>query len=199
MSPEDTIVKGFVALALYFDRSTRTVRRWAQAPDFPRLSGRRFDVLQVQAWLDARQGLPATPPASRRLVEGGRQPGLPEEDGGKDYWDRKAKEFQAKSREMEYRQRRGELVSRQEVDALHVARSLVVKQGLLSLARALPPQLIHCRDEREMEILISKSVRELLEEFSRPLPEQLGAVAGTLNAPDLTNMAQVEEEEQPRP
>ena len=73
---------------------------------------------------------------------------------------------------MDLRQRRGELVERQEVEQLFISRIMAVKQGLLNLPRGLPPQLIHCKEEREMEGIIARVVRELLESFSRPLPEK---------------------------
>ena len=62
---------------------------------------------------------------------------MPRENGGKDHWDKKAKEWQARTRELEYRKLLGELVERREVEAQFVSRILAVKQGLLALARGL--------------------------------------------------------------
>ena len=95
-------------------------------------------------------------------------------EGDKDYWDMRGKKAQAQKRELDLRQRRGELVERREVEQLFIARIMAVKQGLLNLSRGLPPQLRQCRDEREMEGIIARAVRDLLESFSRPLPENLG-------------------------
>jgi hypothetical protein len=58
-----------------------------------------------------------------------------------------------------------------------VARILAVKQGLQSLARALPPLLIHCRAEREMEAIIARTVRDLLEGYATPLPAGMSPAA----------------------
>jgi len=95
---------------------------------------------------------------------------------GKNYQEERLKRHKADLAEMEVKQRRGELVERREVEQLFVARIMAVKQGLMNLSRALPPQLIHCQEEREMEIIIIRVVRELLEEFSRPLPAAMQSV-----------------------
>jgi hypothetical protein len=92
---------------------------------------------------------------------------------GKDYEDARMKKARADLLEMDLRQRRGELVPLKEVEQMFVARIMAVKQGLLALSRALPPQLVICQTEREMEPVIHKAVYGLLEAFARPLPESL--------------------------
>lgn len=74
---------------------------------------------------------------------------------------------------MDLRQCRGELVERQEVEQLFISRIMPVKQGLLNLSRGLPPQLIHCKEEREMEAVIHQAVRAFIEPHSRPLRKEL--------------------------
>jgi hypothetical protein len=170
----DSIVYGLAAVAQHFGRSERQVRRWLKA-GAPALSRNRFDVLQIQAWLDNRQGLGLAPGSGKRDRN---QLELPREDSGKDYWDKKSKEFQARQRELDYRRRLGELVERSDVEKLFVERIMAVKGGLLSLSRTLPPQLIHCRSEREMEEIIHRAVRALLEDYSRPLPHPIGTAEG---------------------
>ena len=180
MSPKDTIVKGTVAVAIHFGVARRTVQRWAKDPTFPKLPGRRFELVQIKNWLDRKDGRALAPPVGA-TGPGPRQPELTAESG-KDFWDGQGKKYQAQLRELELRQRRGELVERKEVAQLFVARIMAVKQGLLILARALPPQLATCRHEREMEPIIARAVRDLLEAFARPLPESLGgggAIAGS--------------------
>lgn len=137
----------------------------------PRLSKRRFDRQQIQTWLDRKDG--QAPPAIV-LMGDHFQPTLPVQSG-KDFWDAQNKKFQAQRRELDLKKRRGELVERREVDQLFVARIMAVKQGLLILPRALPPQLATCSHEREMEPIIRRAVQDLLETFARPLPENLGA------------------------
>jgi phage terminase Nu1 subunit (DNA packaging protein) len=167
---ETSIVDSMEKVARHFGKSLRQVQRWA-TQGMPVLSGGRYDLLQVAAW--------------RRLKKGGRGPAVMSDprsqgqpylvaEGDKDYWDMRAKKAQAEQRELDLRQRRGELIERQEVEQLFISRIMAVKQGLLSLSRGLPPQLIHCKEEREMEGMIARVVRDLLESFSRPLPESIG-------------------------
>jgi phage terminase Nu1 subunit (DNA packaging protein) len=170
MSQADSIVKGLKAVAEHFGKSLRQVQRWVRDPSFPRLSGRRFDLHQIQAWLDHRDGRPA---GGKALGEGhAQQPELPVQRG-KDFEDARMKKARADLLELDLRQRRGELVERTEVEQLFVVRIMAVKQGLLNLARSLPPQLIHCLDERDMEEIIMQSVRTLLDDYSRTLPKHL--------------------------
>jgi phage terminase Nu1 subunit (DNA packaging protein) len=167
---ETSIVNSMGKVAQHFGKSLRQVQRWARQ-GMPVLSGGRYDLLQVEAW--------------RRLKKGGRGPAVMSDprsqgqpylvaEGDKDYWDMRAKKAQAEQRELDLRQRRGELVERQEVEQLFISRIMAVKQGLLSLSRGLPPQLIRCKEEREMEGIIARTARDLLESFSRPLPESIG-------------------------
>jgi phage terminase Nu1 subunit (DNA packaging protein) len=168
----ESIVKGIAAVAAHFNKSERQVRRWRRQ-GMPGLSGGRFDLIQVQGWLDERDG---RPPVRGQCQPDPRQPDLTEQRG-KIFQDERLKRFKADLAEMELRQRRGELVERAEVEQLFISRIMVVKQGLLSLPRGLPPQLAACREEREMEAVIARAVRQLLEAFSRPLPEALGGTA----------------------
>jgi len=98
-------------------------------------------------------------------------------EGDKDYWDMRGKKAQAQERELNLRRKQRELVARAEVEQLFIARIMAVKQGLLNFSRGLPPQLIHCKEEREMEVVIARAVRDLLESFSRPLPETIGGAS----------------------
>ena len=170
---ETTIVVGKRSVAAHFGKSERQVRRWCKDPSFPRLSGRRYDLLQVQTWLDRRDGQAPARPAGSGNPE---QPFLTVQSG-KDYEDARLKKARAELLEMDLKVRRGELVPTQEVEQMFVARILAVKQGLLSLSRTLPPQLAALREEREIEAVIRRVVHHLLEDFSRPLPKSLTAGA----------------------
>lgn len=163
----DTIIHGYASLAQHFGKSERQVRRWVKQ-GCPVLSGLRFDVLQVQAWLDAKAGI-APAPRTRTPIDPRQLDLAPQR--GKDYEDARMKKARADLLELELRKRRGELIEKIEVEQLFVERILAVKQGLLAFARSLPPQLIHCASEREMEEVISREVRALLEAYSRPLPQ----------------------------
>lgn len=167
---DSTIVNSLEKVARHFGKTLRTAQRWARE-GMPGLSGGRYDLLQIEAW--------------RKVKKGGRGPGAPVDplqhgqptlvaEGDKDYCDMRAKKAQAEKRELDLRQRQGELVEREEVEQLFIARIMAVKQGLLSLPRALPPQLIHLKEEREMEGVIARAVRDLLSSFSRGMPPNVG-------------------------
>jgi len=95
----------------------------------------------------------------------------------RDYWDKENKRLQVQQRKIDIQKKKKELIERKTVEDMFVARVSAVKQGLLSLSRALPPQLIVCRSEVEMSVVISKAVHDLLETYSRPLPSHLTAGA----------------------
>jgi phage terminase Nu1 subunit (DNA packaging protein) len=155
-------MKNSQEVAAVYKKAPRTIRRWLRA-GLPRLSDGRFDRGQVDAWLEANQGKAALrqePEGEETLTWKGRRERAQAE----------RHETALEKERMELRQRRGELIDIAEVEQLFVARILAVKQGLLSLARALPPLLIHCRAEREMEAIIARTVRDLLQSYATPLP-----------------------------
>lgn len=174
----DTIVTGTEAVAQHFGVTKRSVYRWLRE-GMPRLSQKRFDLLQIQEWLERRKGIIRPGPEPGRGYHDPRQLSFADQAAasGKSFHDERLKKAKADLAEMEVKQRRGELVAKKDIYHHFVGRITVVKQGLLSLARSLPPRLIHCKTEREMEVIITMAVRELLENFSRPLPERLGSVA----------------------
>lgn len=178
---EKRILPTLKETAAHYGKSVRTLRRWSRA-GMPVLPGNRYDLDQIDRWLERKKGAIRLDESESPAAEGGEQPGagepsLPQPGQGKDHWDAKNKEWQAKQRELEYRKKQGELVQKEEVESLFVGRILAVKQGLLSLERALPPELISCKSEREMAAVIRRSVRGLLEEYSRPLPAHLAGEA----------------------
>jgi len=168
MASEDTIVKGTKAVATHFEVSRRTVQRWSGDPSFPKLPGRRFDLVQIQVWLDLRDGRPPAPP---QRGTGLQQPDLTVERG-KDFQDERLKRAKADLAEMAVRQRRGELVEWAKVEEFNERKILDVKQRLLILAQSLPPQLVNLH-EREMVPIITRAVLDVLKGFAQPMPESL--------------------------
>ena len=171
----DSIVDSLEKVAAHFKKSLRTVQRWAYRKGMPALSGGRYDLIQIRTWRDKQQGGrgPGRPGEQEQ-----RQWNLPEESG-KDFWDKEGKKYQALVRQLEYRGRLGEIVERAEVEALFAARAMAFKVSMLSFARVLPPLLIYCTDEREIESIISRVAREHLENICRPLPEKFGTQAAS--------------------
>jgi phage terminase Nu1 subunit (DNA packaging protein) len=166
--------------ALHYGKSTRTLRRWSHA-GMPVLPGNRYDLDQIDLWLERKKGAIPADGGESLAAEREEQPGAsgpaPAQPGqGKDHWDAKNKEWQAKQRELDYRKEQGELVERSKVEEVFVGRIMAVKQGLLAIPRALPPELVG-KSEREMEEILRRAVTNLLEEYSRPLPASIGAAA----------------------
>lgn len=152
-------VKGLQEIAKFFEVDPRTVRNW-RARGAPITKRYEADLGEVQLWrAKMKKG------GGEAAVQGFLGP-----QRGKDYEETRLKKAQADKMELEVKVRRGQLIERREVERLFVERILAVKQGLLAFARSLPPQLIHCASEREMEEVIGREVRALLEAYSRPLP-----------------------------
>lgn len=103
------------------------------------------------------------------------EPQVQDQESGSDryWWDKESKKYQARLRELDYRKRLGELIERSRVEDEFVARVHAVKKALIALERALPPDLIACRTEREMSEVIRKAVRNVLENFARSLPQDM--------------------------
>lgn len=157
-------------VAKHFGKSARTIYRW-QKQGMPVLLDGRFDVEAIDAWRRIKKGL--TPGQIVPSGDGSKSAGGQQTESGKDWWDKENKKFQARMRELDYKKRQGELIERKRVEDEFVSRVHAVKQALIALERSLPPDLVACRSEREMSAIIHKSVRGILESFSRPLPPHL--------------------------
>jgi hypothetical protein len=112
-----------------------------------------------------------------------------DQDPGSDkyWWDKESKKYQARLRELDYRKRLGELIERVRVEDEFIARVHAVKKALIAFERALPPELIACRTEREMSEVIRKAVRNVLENFSRPLPQDISNQTATVSQLSVQN------------
>ena len=119
----------------------------------------------MEAWIKRRHGVGETP--------GGAVPKLKLTGDGKDFWDAESKKHQARLRELEYRQRKGELIEVASAERFFMQRIDIVKQGFLAFERSLPPRLILCKNEREMAEVLHESIRGLLEVYAAPLPDSL--------------------------
>jgi phage terminase Nu1 subunit (DNA packaging protein) len=163
-----TVVKGKAEVAAHFGVTRRTITNW-EHDGMPGRSGRNYDLVAIQIWLDRKQG--------RSPARDDRQ-GFLTEQRGKDFQDERYKKASADLKEMEVRKRRKELVEWGAVEAAFTSRITAVKQALLTFERSLPPQLVHCGNEREMEAVIHQAVRATLESFARPLAVAGGEMRG---------------------
>jgi len=154
--------------ATHYQKSDRTVRRWVKE-GMPIEPGGRYDLDKIDAWLLRKRGGRKLAPIASDDSQGP----AAEEDQDKHYWDKENKRLQAAERELKLQVRQGQLIEKAEMGREFVARIHAVKQGLLSLARSLPPDLIHCQNERQMADVIERAVKALLNSYARPLPEHL--------------------------
>ena len=147
------------------------MRRWVNNQDFPKLSGRRYDLLQVQAWLDVRNGQPAAP--HRRQAADPHQTFLPQESRGKEKEDARLKKINADIKELELKKLLRELIPLAEVEALLAPRAMAYRQGILAmqtlapeigLRYSLPPEAV-----REVAKMIASRGREILANMLRPV------------------------------
>lgn len=171
---EPNVFSDISEVAKFYGKSVRTIYRW-QRQGMPAMPDGRYAQADIDAWRRVKKGLD---PAPTGTVEGAgdgsvQGQGQLEAGDGKDWWDKENKRWQARSRELDYRKRIGELIEKKKVEDEFVARVHAVKQALVSLERALPPDLVACRSEREMSAVIHKAVYAILENFSRPLPPHL--------------------------
>jgi phage terminase Nu1 subunit (DNA packaging protein) len=173
----ETIIKGKPAVAMHFGVSERTVRRWAKDSSFPRLSGGRFDLIQIQSWLDAKDG--RAPTALARAGDA-RQPELPIQRG-KDYEEQRFKRLKADLAEIELRKARGELIEVAGLEALLAPRAQAYRQGLISFEQLLVPRLVTAlglppESIRILTVVVREVAREVLENVLRDLTLPAGQV-----------------------
>jgi hypothetical protein len=169
MNDEPKIFENIGELAAHFGKTKRTVHNWIRR-GLPRRDDGTFDRQTVQNWLDGKQGVAPEPSPGQNDTDRG---------GGKDWWDKENKKYQARMRELEYRRKAGEYVLWKKVEDEFVARILAVKHALLALERSLPPDLVACRTEREMAVIIRRVIYGILERFARPLPDSLRPAKAT--------------------
>jgi phage terminase Nu1 subunit (DNA packaging protein) len=182
----DDFLIGIEAVAKHFGVTVRTVYRW-QREGMPRLSQNRYDPLQIKEWQERQRGIlrPAGPgwvdPKQMTFGDVGSKV-------GKDFHEERLKKAQADKAEMETAKLRAELAEVKLFYREFEIRITALKQGLLTVSRGLPPQLIHCKSEREMEIIIATAVHEFLKAFCRPLPAALGGAA--IEVEEIQRLAQ---------
>lgn len=166
----ERIVTSTKEVADHFRKTVMTISRWKKQ-GMPVLGDGSYDILAIERWVMARKGLVPPPlPQGPDMEEKAAPVASVLNPESREFWDRENKKHHAGLRELELRKKKGELIERIIVEDEFLKRILEVKRGLVSLERALPPELIACRSEREMSVVIRRCVRETLLGFSRPLP-----------------------------
>jgi len=156
----EMIVRGKAAAAAHFNITVRQLANWEKA-GMPGRSGRDYDLVKIQLWRDHKQG--------RGGGSDGRQEFLSPQRG-KDFEDARLKKGRADLVEMAVRRQRGELLPRADIEKGEISNILTMKAGLMMLPRSLPPLLINCVAEREMEGVIRKAVYDLLWLYAKGAP-----------------------------
>lgn len=162
-------------LAKALDVPPATVRGWIKEGGCPhnKIDGRiTMDLRSVRAWLEARGGVragpgrPATGPGSGGSVSTKEAIALAT---------LRKLIAHAERAETENERRRGELVSRAEVETGRVQRCVLFRSALMALPSRVTPMLIG-RDAREIEAALDVEMRRVLGEFAAGPegPEQSG-------------------------
>jgi len=126
----------------------KTVRNWADA-GMPRRPDGLYSVRDVVAWRDARKN------ATRRRAA----PTAAEKA------ETRRKIAAAELAELELAARRGELISRQEVEAGRVERLRLFRSALAAMVRSVSPLLEH-RDTLSIRNLLSIEIERILRAFA---------------------------------
>lgn len=137
-------------LAKAFNVSLRSVHYWSK-DGMPVTPDGFFDLVEIQAW--------------RLLKNKKLHKGNGEEDTHKQ-WDTKYRQMKAMIAELEYNERMGNLIPKEEVEAGRVQRILSIKKSFLALPQMIAPQLAGL-EAREIRVILDKRIREIVESFSR--------------------------------
>lgn len=151
-------VSGIQAIADFFQVSTKTIRNW------------RNDGAPIpKKYIDADLGDIQLWRAKYTKAGYGRQRDFysPPTVEDKEYHELRKIRAEADRKERENRERLGELVEAAEVTKKINVIHMELKRGLEAYERALPPRVIHCSTEREIEMIIKAANRALLEAWSR--------------------------------
>lgn len=158
---ESGIVDTIEKVAKHFRKTPRTVYRWKDT-GMPVMSDGRFDLFEITAWRRSKKGI--STPSDGADVEVKDAPDRPV-SAGKDIWDAKSKEYQAKLRELDLQERLKNLIDKKKNEENNIRSILEVKNLLLAYERLLPPELIRCKTDREQADVIRKFNRKILEKF----------------------------------
>jgi transposase len=175
-------------LVQHVGKTTWTISRYKYQHGAPldRVRGKGYDLQALLQWMRERgyacginksTGRPTNTAVDVGLVAGSASVSavadvggdrLPGNEDRRRLLKAQAKEREAKAELVALRLavERGEFLPLDEVKARDIARIHVVKRGLLAHARSLPP-LLQGLGLKEMEVVITRAVRELLLRFSK--------------------------------
>lgn len=141
---EPGIVQTQAEVAKAFGVKKRTIEYWVEN-GMPRQEDGTYSLLDIAGWR-------ATPKEEPK----------PKED---DEWQNKYREYKARLAELNLAEKRGELISREEVDAANVAKVLAVKRALLAIPKQIAPSLAG-REAREIQARLTARLEEVIARFA---------------------------------
>ena len=148
------IVKSQKDVAEYLGKSERSIAYYKSQYDLPVNPDGTYDLDAIDTWVESRK------------ENGIGQPHGKPESGDKSGWEAIYKEMKARLAELEFNQKKGELISLADVKSQWTTRIIEVKNALLALPRKLPP-LLEGKEKRDMEAIMEQELRFILERFSR--------------------------------
>lgn len=141
------VVDSQEAVAQIFGVSARTISNWIR-DGMPRRPDGRYELKEIYAWKAERDG-----PAN-------------EDTQGLKHWSAEHRQYKALIAKLEYQQKLGQLVTREEVEAGRIQRILTIKSALLALPQRLAAQVVGL-DEKKAEAIIRKRIEDIIIDFSR--------------------------------
>jgi len=130
-------------VAKKFGVTIKAVEKW-KAQGMPTRSDKLYDISIIKQWKQER---------------------IDKVTGARSAWDQDYRKWKAKSEELDYRKKIGELISRKEVEEGRVARIHIVKRAFLSLPRELAARLAGL-EPREIEVIMRDKIKTIIRKMS---------------------------------
>lgn len=139
------IVSNQKIVAVVFNKSIRSIQRWA-SEGMPVRSDGRYDLSEIYLW--------------RAKIEAEER-----EKESQNKWKDDHEKWKAKQAEVRYQKMIGELVSAEEVKEERIKRILVWKRQMMQLPHVLAPK-VEGMTAREAQVVINDHINTILDRFS---------------------------------
>jgi phage terminase Nu1 subunit (DNA packaging protein) len=122
-------------------------------------------IKAVEKW--KAQGMPTRSDGfyDIEIIKNWKQDRIDKITGARSAWDQDYRKWKAKSEELDYRKKIGELISRKEVEEGRVARIHIVKRAFLALPREVAARLSGL-EPREIEVVLRERIKNIIRKFS---------------------------------
>lgn len=163
---ENMIVSNQVKVAAFYNVHRRTVSRWIK-DGMPSTSDGKYNLLEILHWLNRPGNEAKVTKLDTRFQFRYESEDEPGEGDKKDlkYWIRINRMYVALIKELEFHERKGKLLPREEIIAAFALRLDAVKKKLLAMPRSLGGLLAVEEDAKKCESLIEREVKDILHEF----------------------------------